>query len=162
MKNQLIRAGVAILGMVVTLAWWTIRGSNDSNHETTQGIPSKVWEGGGGTLSIEAESTCDVHFSISFSEMGEEGEKRSLSTWDQKPAGTHSWTISVPAKVGGVVEMGCESSKVGDKLSWKIQANGTTVNEQNESLQEELKPGYAFFSQVYFEDYATGKLEEDD
>jgi len=158
MKNIMVRAGLAVLGLVLTLAWWTMRGGDSG--QTAEGIPSKVWEGGTGDLRVEAESSCPVRFSISFSEMGEQGEVRSHSAWEKKPAGAHSWTVGVPPKVGGIVEMCCESPKVGDKLSWKITASGKLADEQNESLDGALKPGYAFCTQAGFADYASGKLGE--
>jgi len=158
-KNLLVRAGVAVLGVVVTLAWWSLRG-DDGKNTSADSIPAKVWNGGGGTVTIEIETTTAARMSVTFTEEKEDG--RSLSTWEIVQPGSRSWTIDVPASVGGYIDLVAENPQVGDKLSWKVKVNGQVVNEQSESLEEALKPGYAFGIQVYFSDYATGKMEEDD
>jgi hypothetical protein len=35
------------------------------------------------------------------------------------------------------------------------------VDEQTDTLERPLEPGYAFFLQTYFEDYATATVGED-
>lgn len=158
MKSLLFRAGMALLGVVVTLGWWSISGDS-SGVSSVQGIPSKVWAGGAGKLQIEVDTTCAARFSVSFNEGGEDG--RSLETWTTVPAGHHRWTIDVPSSVGGYIELGAESPKVGDRLTWKILVNGKVIDEQNESLDEELTSGYAFFLQTYLEDYSAGRFGTD-
>ncbi|MBI2683233.1 MAG: hypothetical protein HYX26_08485 [Acidobacteriales bacterium] len=48
-----------------------------------------------------------------------------------------------------------------DRLTWELHLNGNTINEQDETLNEELKPNYAFFLQSCYDDYSKAKLEED-
>lgn len=158
-KNLLVRAGVAVLGVVVMLAWWSFRG-DDGKSASADRIPAKVWNGGGGTVTIEIETTTAARMSVSFTEEKEDG--RSLNTWEVVQPGARSWTIDVPANVSGYIDLVAEKPQIGDKLSWKVKVNGQVVDEQSESLQEALRAGYAFGIQVYLADYATGKLEEDD
>ena len=161
-KNLLVRAGVGVLGIAVMLAWWSFHGGS-SNTATVEKIPAKVWNGGAGTLTVEVEASCPAKMSINFEEReGEVGSRRNLQTWEQVGPGSHSWTIDVPSRVGGYIELGAVEPKVGDTLTWRIKLNGQVVDEQTEALQEALKPGYAFFLQSYFEDYATATKEEDD
>jgi hypothetical protein len=63
--------------------------------------------------------------------------------------------------VGGYVELGAVEPQPGDTLSWEIEVNGQVVDEQSETLEEPLGPGYAFFLQSYFEDYASGTFGDD-
>jgi hypothetical protein len=159
MQNLLKRGVMSILGVVVMLAWWSFRGS-DANTESADKIPVKVWDGGAGTMTIEAESTSAARMRVSFSEEEKE-DGRSLETYEDVPAGSHSWTINVPAGTGGYVELGAVDPKPGDKLTWKVSVNGRVVSEQAETLAQPLEKNTAFFLQSYFADYATGTLSED-
>jgi hypothetical protein len=161
LKNLATRAILGILGVVVMLAWWSFTGSGSSSIETREGIPARVWAGGGGKLTIEAESSCAARFSVGFEEY-EKDDGRSMETWTKVAAGSHTWTIDVPAQVGGYVDFGCEEPKVGDTLKWRILANGTVADEQSETLNEPLKPGWGFGLQIHFSDYSKGQLSEDD
>jgi hypothetical protein len=97
MKNVLKRATLGTLGVAAVLAYWSLRGSSSSS--SSEGIPSKVWAGGGATLAIEAESTSPARFSVSFTERTKP-DPQMLETWAKVDAGTHSWTIDVPPSVG--------------------------------------------------------------
>ena len=77
------------------------------------------------------------------------------------PAGTYRWTIDVPGGTGGYVELNAVTPKAGDRLKFRILANGRTVFEDSDELLQPLEPGYAFFVQAYFEDYAKGQLSRD-
>jgi hypothetical protein len=149
MENILKRAAIAILGLVVTLGYWSFRGDPNASTET-EGIPSKVWEGGG-LLAVEIDSTTSARLSISFAH----GEDKSLHTWTRVTPGVHTWVISVPTGAGGEIELSADSPKVGDKLSWKIRFNGETFDDQTETLEKPLSPGYGFFLQSYYEDFST-------
>jgi hypothetical protein len=156
MQNILKRAVLALLGVAVMIAWWTITG-DPGTHDEVKGIPAKVWDGDGGTLAVDIESTTAARFSISF---GDEKDK-SMTAWTNVDAGTHSWSVEIPRGAGGYIELGAENPKVGDKLQWKITLNGNTVEEQSETLEQPLKSGYAFFLQSYYDDYSTMEVEED-
>lgn len=160
MKTLLVRAGVAVVGVVVTIGWWTITGSGTNDTDAVKGIPAKVWEGGAAKLEVEVETTSEARFSIGFNEASEDG--RSLEAWTTVPAGTHHWTIDVPSGAGGYIDLTAEDPEVGDKLSWKILVDGTTVNEDSQTLEEALKEGWAFGLQAYMEDYSKGELSEDE
>jgi hypothetical protein len=150
------RVGLAVLGVVVTLAYWSFTGGGDAGSDV-RGIPQKVWEGDGGTLSVEVESTTPARFSISFSD----DKDRSLEAWTPVKAGSHTWSVNIPRGAGGYIQLGAENPKVGDKLSWKIMLNGKTVETQSETLEEPLTSGYAFFLQSEYDDYSTLETDED-
>lgn len=156
MQPILKRAGLAVLGVIVTLAYWSFTGRGGGSS-AVEGIPSRVWEGDGGVLAIEVESTTPARFSISFSD----DKDRRLEAWTPIKAGTQIWTMSIPRGAGGYIELGAEDPKVGDKLSWKITLNGETIDEQSETLERPLESGYAFFLQSAYDDYSTMKQEED-
>jgi len=119
MKRLAIRAGFAVLGMAITLTWWTIH-RGDSHTQSSSRIPDKVWSGGH-TLEIEVESTSAATMRVSFSQHDKPaGEKQTLETYDKIAAGTRSWTINVPAHVDGYIEIEAEKPNPGDRLAMKV------------------------------------------
>jgi hypothetical protein len=152
--------GKTLLGLAVVLAWWTFRGPGDSDTETSSSIPTVVWDGGAGQLSIHAETSAPAQMRVSFYEESESDDGRSLETHEDVAPGIHSWTISVPANVGGYVELSATDPQPGATLRWTLQASGKLVDEQSERLDQPLQEGYGFFLQTYFDDYATGELGE--
>ena len=162
MKNLLIRAGVAVLGVALMLAWWTFRGGSDDKTTVTSKIPAKVGAVGAGTLTIEIESTCEARFSINFAEHEKDpGSQTNLEAWERVSPGARSWTIDIPAGVGGYIDLSSDKAKVGDKLKWRILLNGTVLDEQTETLEQPLQPNTALGLQAYYDDYSKAQKEKD-
>ncbi len=157
MNRFLQRAVMTVLGLVVMLAWWSIRGG-DSNVVTEDSIPATVWGGGGGTLTVEVHASCAAKLLVNFE--GQEDEQ-SLNSWQEVEGGTHTWTIDVPREVGGYMELNAIDPPTGDTLSWQVRLNDAVVDEQFDQLQEPLENGYAFFIQAYYDDFSTGQLASD-
>jgi len=153
------RGALAVLGVAVTLAWWTLRGGG-TGSQAQQGIPSRVWSGGGGSLAIQVETTCPAKMSIGFDARDEE-KRKSLEVWEPIAAGARSWTIDVPPRAGGYIELNADNPKVGDRLKWTISLNGQVIDEQSETLDEALRPNYAFFLQLHVDDYSQAKPDEE-
>ena len=161
MKTLAIRAGLAVLGVAITLAWWTIH-PGDSHTQSSSHIPDKVWAGGN-DLEIEVESSVAATMRVSFSQHDKPaGEQQTLETYEKIPAGARSWTISVPARVGGYIEIEAEKPNSGDKLAMKVKSNGKIVDEQAEKLEGPLQAGTAFFLQVHFDDYSKADAEREE
>jgi hypothetical protein len=161
MTGLIKKAVGAVLGMALVLGYWTFVGGSGTQTESMDTIPAKVWEGGAGTMQIEIESTSPAQMRISFYERSEEEEAKSVETYEDVPAGLHTWTIDLPANTGGYVELGAVKPKVGDKLSMKVLVNGKVAYEENSTLEQELQPNYAFFVQAHFEDYSRAALGDD-
>jgi len=142
-----------MVGLVAVLAYWSLKRSGSAS----EGIPAQVWGGHGASLSIEVETSSPARFSVSFNERDKE-DARYLETWSKVAAGSHSWTIDVPSRVGGYIGITAENPKVGDRLRFRIRVNGRVVDEQAETLEQALQEGYAFGLQAYFEDYSKGEL----
>ena len=161
MKRLAIRAGLAVLGMAITLTWWTIH-HGDSHSQSSSRIPDKVWSGGH-TLEIEVESTSTATMRvISFSQHDKPaGEQQTLETYEMIAAGTRSWTIEVPAHVGGYIEIEAENPNPGNRLAMKVKSNGKLVDEQTEKLDQPLQSGHAFFLQVHYDDYSNAGSEKE-
>jgi hypothetical protein len=147
-----------VLGLALVLGWWTITGNSISTEPSQDRIPKSVFGGGGGKLEIEAETTSAARMAVSFSD---EGDDRHLETYEDVPAGTYRWIVDVPSEVGGYVELNAVAPKAGDRLKFRVLANGREVFTDSDQLEKPLEPGYAFFVQAYFDDYAKGKLSED-
>lgn len=152
MSGALKKVLFSALGMVLVLGYWTLRGSSGTNTETKKSIPAKVWNGGGGTISVELHTSVAGKMSIGFEERAEHG--KSLQTLEHVNAGDHTWSVEVPTNAGGYIEFDAESPKVGDKISWVVRHNGNQIAQDEETLQEELKSGYAFFLQAHYHDYS--------
>jgi hypothetical protein len=148
-----------VLGLVLVIGWWTITGNSISTAPDQDKIPTSVFGGGGGKLEIEAETTGAATMAVSFSD--DSGE-RHLETYERVAAGTYRWSIDVPGEIGGYVELNADNPKAGDRLKFRIVSNGRTVFEDSDQLEQPLEPGYAFFVQAYFDDYAKGKLSDED
>ena len=147
-----------VLGLALVLGWWTISGNRISTHPAEDKIPTRVFGGGAAKLEIEAETSTAATMAVSFSD--DSGE-RHLETYERVAAGTYRWSIDVPSEIGGYVELNAEDPKAGDHLKFRILANGRPVFEDSDALEQPLEPGYAFFVQAYFDDYAKGKLSSD-
>jgi hypothetical protein len=147
-----------VLGMVLVLGWWSFTGNSISTSPTTDKIPASVWGGGAGVLEIEAETTTPARMSLSFSR---DAQDEHIETYEDVPAGTFRWKIDVPSATSGYVELNALAPKPGDRVQFRILSNGRAVFEDVEQLDQPLEPGYAFFVQAYFDDYAKGKLSSD-
>ncbi len=149
-----------VLGLVLVLGWWTFTGNSISTQRAQDKIPASVWGGGAGKVVIEAETTTASRMMVGFSRDRQEDEDN-LETYEDVPAGTYRWTIDVPSGTGGYVELNAVTPKAGDRLKFRILANGRTVFEDSDELLQPLEPGYAFFVQAYLDDYAKGELSTD-
>jgi hypothetical protein len=157
-KRLAVRGGLALLGMGVTLAWWTIH-PGKSNIQSVAHIPAKVLDGGN-SLEIEVESSTDATMRVSFSDLQKPaGSQELVESWEQIHAGPQSWRIDVPSGVGGYIELGATKPIPGDKLTMKVKVNGELVDDQSESLDSPLESGTAFFVQDHFDDYSKAKEE---
>jgi hypothetical protein len=124
-------------------------------------IPAKMWDGGAGTMQIETDASSPAQMRVSFYERSEDDSAKSMETYEDVSAGFHTWTIDLPANTGGYVELGAVTPKVGDKLSMKVLVNGKVAYEEKSTLEEELRPNYAFFVQAHFEDYSRAALGDE-
>jgi hypothetical protein len=165
MKGLMKKGIMAILGVVVMLGWWTVRGWLDgsASAESYSHIPEKVWDGGGGPVTIEVEGSEEGRVSASFETHlpVDDANHKYLESWERISAGKHSFTIEVPPNVGGTVEMSIDSPQVGATVHVAVRIGDRLVAEDSSTLDAPLQPGYGFFAQVHLDDYATGKLGED-
>ena len=150
-KNLAIRAGVAVLGAAVMLAWWTLRGDKgDSTTATESRIPAKLWEGGGATLTINLETSEPARVHASFGGAGD----RSLEAEEEIAPGRRSWTLDLPADCSVFFSPSAKDPKVGARMSWTVTLNGRVLLEESETLEKQLEPNYAFGLTLEIEDVA--------
>lgn len=165
MSSILKRLVMSGLGVVVMLGYWTLRGpgKSDDPSVTSGTIPTKVFGGGGGHITIEAELNAPGVVAVSFETRNpiDDQSHKYISTWQQVPQGTHSFTIDVPAQVGGSIDVRMDNPTVGAEASVRLKANGATVGEDTQKLTEPLPEGYGFSAQLQFDDYITGAPSTD-
>ena len=157
------RIVLGALGVVVMLAFWTVKGwFVDDANATVAHIPDKVWDGGV-PVFLEVESTEPARFSASFETnlQIDDADHKFLETWERVEPGLHTYKVDVPKGTSGIVEAGIDNPKVGAKVRVAVKVNGETVAEDSQTLTEPLQQGYGFFAQVELGDYATGKPAED-
>jgi hypothetical protein len=154
MRKLLIRGGLSLLGTALTLAWWTYGPHGNSAAAPVHYIPAKVGSGGQ-MLEVDAESTCAATMRVSFERLDKPaGEQILLDSSEKIPAGTKSWTIDVPAGVGGYIELDADHPNPGDTLTMRVHVNGKLADEQTDKLDGPLEPNTAFFVQDHYDDYA--------
>ena len=145
MKKLAMRAAISLVGMAITLGWWSLRGSSGSADDTLEKIPAAVWEGGDNGLTIEVEVSGPARINAAFHGPAPSGdERRHLEAWENIPAGRHSWTIVLPAGTGGVLDLGIPEPKIGSRMAWTVRLNGQTIVQESDTLEKPLQPGYAF------------------
>jgi hypothetical protein len=160
MNKLLVRGGLSLLGISVTLAWWTY-GPKGKQVPSESHIPSKV-ANGGQKLEIEADSSSAATMRVSFEQLDKPaGEQQLLESWEKIPAGKQSWSIDVPPGVGGYIELQADHPNVGDKITMRVRMNGNLVDEQTDSLEKPLEPNTAFFVQDHFDDYSQAAQAEE-
>ena len=153
MRKLLVRGGISLLGTVVILGWWTY-GPKGKQTPSADHIPSIVGSGGH-RLEIEAESTSAATLRVSFEQLDKPvGQQQLLQSWEKISAGMHSWSIDVPAGVGGYIELEADHPNVGDKVTMRVRMNGNLVDEQTDTLERPLEANTAFFVQDHFDDYS--------
>ena len=154
MNKLLVRGGLSLLGVAVMLGWWTWGPKEKQTHAEQSSIPAKILDGGQ-SLEIDAETGTAATMRVSFDDLSRPiGHQAILNSYEKIPAGSRSWTIDVPAGVGGYIELEADDPKPGDRLTMRVHMNGNLVDEQSETLDQPLEPNTAFLLQDEFDDYS--------
>jgi hypothetical protein len=165
MKALMKKGLMAILGLVVVLGAWTVRGwfEGSASAQSASHIPAKVWDGGGGQVTIEVEASEPGTVSATFETnlQIDDPKHKFLESWERVSEGKHIFNVDVPANVGGTVEMSIEHPQLGATVHVVVRIGDRLVAEDSLTLDAPLQPGYGFTAQVVLDDYATGRLGED-
>ena len=153
MRKLPLRAGLPLVGIVATLAWFTF-GTRGKSAASGNHLPAKVGRGGQ-TLQIDAESSSPATMRVSFEDLSKSaGQQPVMERWESIPAGARSWSIDVPPGVGGYIKLGADHPNPGDTLTMRIRMNGRLLDEQTDQLNAPLEPKTAFFLRDHFDDYS--------
>lgn len=154
MKKLLVRLVLAVLGVAVTLLWWTYR-DRDSHAQSVEHIPAQI-AGGGNQLEIEATASTASTLRVTFEDGHKPAGQQILAeAWEKMPAGSHTWRVNVPSGVGGYIELNADQPVAGDTLSQHIRMNGKNLYDENDRLERPLEPNTAFFVQYHAEDFSA-------
>jgi hypothetical protein len=146
---MLKKLGMSALGLVVVLAYWTITGRHNApvNAGPTK-MPIKFMSGGGGTLTIEADSSAPATMRYTLHGPLTDGSaKDKVEGYENVPAGHSSWATEIAPNTGVYLELEARDPKPGAKLNWTVKLNGKEIDSQNETLDGALKANEAFFIQ---------------
>jgi hypothetical protein len=155
------RVAFGVVGMVLVLGWWTLTGKRDIAPSLDK-IPSKVWEGGAGQVTVEAESSdpATMHAEFERPDISDPSKRHQrLQSTEKVAAGQHTWTIDVPASTFAILEFEAIGPKTGSKLTWTVHAGGRQIAQESQTLDKPLQANEAFFLQVQATDLASGKLD---
>src|SRR5215831_10325049 len=156
MKKLLLRLGLSVLGVVVTLWWWTYHDKGSSVPSVSH-IPAKVAEGGT-QLVVEAQASTPSTLRINFEDLHRPaGQQILLDAWEKIPSGPHLWTVDIPSGIGGYIELEADHPNPGDTLSQRIRINGKEVDSQTDRLDSALQPNTAFFVQFHRDDFSDAE-----
>jgi hypothetical protein len=153
------------LGLALVLGWWTLRDKlfgGGSTPAVSDRVPAKLWEGGGTTLTISVESSdpAIVRADFESSDRNSGTTSRALNSQEKVAAGSHTWTIDVPAGVGGTLEFEAENPKPGSWLKWTVSSGNKVLMHESDTLNVTLKANEAFFVQYQADDFSTAQQEE--
>jgi len=159
MKTLLGRAVYGILGMGIVLAWWTWGPHHDVHTASQKTIPARFGPGGH-QLEIDAETTTPATMQVSFEDLSKAvGQQIMLNSSEKISAGMRSWTVDVPAGIGGYIELDTDHPSPGDTITMRVHLDGHLVDEQSDKLDQPLPPNTAFFVQDHFDDYSKAAEE---
>lgn len=154
------------LGVLLCIAIWSIqdrlRGGRPES-DSSNSIPSEVWGGGGGVVTIEAECSEPAILAASFESNApiDDDEHQYLETWQEIQAGRHVFEIAVPSDVSGAIDLRVDEPHVGAKIKLRVLVDGESVSEESMRLDQPLQAGYGFSTGIALDDYASGRLSED-
>jgi hypothetical protein len=156
----------AIAGVAICIAIWTVQDKlkGGDGNQSAGSIPTEVWGGGAGTVTIEAEASEPAVISASFETNLpiDDAKHQYIDTWQKIPAGKHTFTIDVPANVGGSIELRVDQPKLGATIKVAVLVDGRVVSENTDHLDQPLEKGYGFATGIQIEDYARGKEAKDE
>jgi hypothetical protein len=161
MNTLIPRVGLAVLGCVATLLWWTYH-DKGSTVQSSSHIPTKVAEGGN-QMEVSVEASTASTMRIDFNDLRKRsGQQMLLQSWEKIPAGSHSWTIEVPSGVGGYIELTADHPEPGATLTQRVSINGKETFRETDRLDSPLEPNTAFFVQAYYQDYSKASADPDE
>lgn len=156
----------AIAGVAICIAIWTLqdRVTGGGGGDSADSIPQEVWGGGAGVVTIEAETSEPGSISAIFESNVPGGDPGHgyLESWQEIPAGKHTFEVDVPANVSGSVWVRVDKPSVGAKVKVAVRVDGKLVAEDWSRLDEPLEAGYGFAAGVEIDDYARGKAAEEE
>lgn len=144
-----------VLGLVICFGYlhFTSGGSDDDYVEIAK-LPAVVFEGGGGVLELEIDLNQAGELHASFSQLEDEdtGEEMVLNVNQDLKAGKQRLAVDVPKDTYGYFEVSIPNATAGAEIAWTVWLDGEQIGSEEIALHEPLKPGYAFFIQLEFDD----------
>jgi len=147
LQRLAIRAGIAILGVVVTLTWWTLTDKNRKQNGTSSSskMPAKILGGGGQKVIIDVETNAPARLAF----MGDlprkaNGDQVTEEDTEQFTPGHRTWAVELGPKTAGTFFLESINPQVGAQLGWKITVDGKQIADESQTLDKPLQAGYAF------------------
>ena len=165
LKRMGLKVVTSVLGVIIMIGYWTVsdacagRGGSGGGGELNK-VPAKVWQGGS-PVTIETDVSHAGFIRVSFERPKPGGQEHEYVHAQQNlAAGHHTFTISVPPGVSGVLETEILQPPSGATASISLDADGKHLEDKGQ-LEGALEPGSAFFVQIEVNDWATASNEGD-
>ena len=153
LKRKAIGLGLGILGLAAWLGYHSFIGSDNQHSKELEHIPTKVFAGGGGNLTLSIQMNKSGYLLAEFSR-GDQEKEKVVAREDLKD-GDHYYKIDLPPDLSyGYFELEINDATVGSQIAWSVELDGKEVTHDSQTLQEPLKQNEAFGLQLEFNDLA--------
>ncbi|HEV3317827.1 MAG TPA: hypothetical protein VG488_12690 [Candidatus Angelobacter sp.] len=144
---------ISALSLLALLALVTITGCRRNQAGQALKIPSKVWGGGAGTLSIETNVSHSAFLSLEL----HSGSNRLLNAREDIDPGKHSWNVELAPGTGGEIRLQAKDPTPGAELSWIIKYNDAELIDSSINLDHPLGSGESLFLAVEKSDFTLSR-----
>ena len=144
---------LAALGLVLALVWMANARDDRGDYEDVGRLPAVVFGGGGGTLSVEVNTSQPAVLRATFARWDDAEENETgTKVSEPLPAGTLSRGVDIAADTYIFLEIEVEKPQVGATLSWTVSLDGEKLFDDERRLDEPLEGGRAFSLQLEADD----------
>jgi hypothetical protein len=162
MKNVALKLALAVVGLGLTLGYWTFFDKKPISSGGSH-IPDKIFDGGGDRLTVDLEINGKAQLGMMLEQPRKPDGSQPLAEYYQNlNPGHYSFTVELAPKMMGTVDLRALEPQVGNKLSWTVTRNGNQIAQDSDTLDKPLQAGYSQDLQVQLEseEQATNQNSE--
>jgi hypothetical protein len=146
---MMMTARFSALSFFILLALSAMTGCRRNEAAQESKIPSRVWDGGSGRLSIDANVTQEAFLSLEL----HNSSNQVLNAREDMSSGRHSWNVELAPGTGGTIRLQAKNPTPGAELSWIVKYNDAVVADSSSNLDRPLGSGEALFLALEKKDF---------